>query len=487
MKRVASAEALAPRYDLVVIGAGPAGQSAAITATALGIATLVVDENAAPGGQIHRGITTTPVRDRAVLGEDYWRGLPIAQRFLACGADYAPGAKLFSLLPSGDEPGRHVEIELGVSIASQARPVFAGQVIVATGALERPFPIPGWTLPGVLTAGAAQIALKAHGLVPEGRVVLAGTGPLLLLVAEQLRAAGAQVAAVLDTTPSANRGGALRHALDFLRSPYLAKGLSLLAKARGGAKRIAGVTALRAEGEDRLSGITFTAGGAERHMAAEMLLLHQGVVPNTVISNAIGCDHRWDSAQLCWIPKRDAWLESSVEGVAIAGDGGGIAGAECAAESGTLAAIGAAHRLGRIDEATRDLMAAPVRAALAKLGRGRGFLDALYRPAEADRIPAGDSTVVCRCEEITAGQIRVAVAGGATGPNQLKAFLRCGMGPCQGRLCNLTVTELVAQARGISPEQAGTYRLRPPFKPVTVAEIASLPQTNAAVKAVVRY
>jgi NADPH-dependent 2,4-dienoyl-CoA reductase/sulfur reductase-like enzyme len=487
MNRIDSADRLSARYDLVIIGAGPAGQSAAITAAGLGIATLVVDENLAPGGQIHRGITTTPVRDRAVLGADYWRGLPIAQRFLASGVDYAPAAKLFSLLPAGDEPGRHAEIELGVSIAGQARPVFAGQVIVATGAMERPFPIPGWTLPGVLTAGAAQIALKAHGLVPEGRVVLAGTGPLLLLVAAQLGAAGATITAVLDTTPGANRAGAARHVLDFLRSPYLAKGLALLAKARGGPRRVTGVTAMRAEGEDRLRAITFTTGGGEQRIEADVLLLHQGVVPNTTISNAIGCDHHWDPLQLCWVPKRDSWLASSVEGVAIAGDGGGIAGADCAAESGTLAAIGAAHRLGRIDDGTRDAMAAPVRAALEKLGRGRAFLDALYRPAEGFRIPAGNDTIICRCEEITAGQVRDAVAGGATGPNQLKAFLRCGMGPCQGRLCNLTVTEIVAAERGISPEQAGTYRLRPPFKPVTVAEIASLPQTNAAVKAVVRY
>jgi NADPH-dependent 2,4-dienoyl-CoA reductase/sulfur reductase-like enzyme len=487
MKRITAADQLAARYDLVVIGAGPAGQSAATTAAGLGIAALVVDENLAPGGQIHRGITTTPVTDRAVLGEDYWRGLPIAQRFLASGVDYAAGAKLFSLLPAGDEPGRHAEIELGVSIAGQARPVFAGQVIIATGAMERPFPIPGWTLPGVLTAGAAQIALKAHGLVPQGRVVLAGTGPLLLLVAAQLRAAGATITAVLDTTPGANRAGAARHVLDFLRSPYLAKGLSLLAKARSGPRRVAGVTGLRAEGEDRLRAVGYTAGGATHRLEADVLLLHQGVVPNTVISNAIGCAHRWDGTQLCWVPKRDEWLLSTIEGVAIAGDGGGIAGADCAAESGTLAALGAAHRLARIDAVERDRRAAPVRAALQKLGRGRAFLDALYRPAEADRIPAEDATVVCRCEEVTAGQIREAVAGGATGPNQLKAFLRCGMGPCQGRLCNLTVTEVVAQARGITPEQAGTYRLRPPFKPVTVAEIASLPQTNAAVKAVVRY
>jgi NADPH-dependent 2,4-dienoyl-CoA reductase/sulfur reductase-like enzyme len=486
MTRIDRAAALAPRYDLVVIGAGPAGQSAAIAAAGLGIAVLVVDEQAAPGGQIHRGITTTPVRDRAVLGADYWRGLPLAQRFLASGGDYAAGAKLFSLLPAGDEPGRYAEIELGLSIAGQARPVFAREVILATGALERPFPIPGWTLPGVLTAGAAQIALKAHGLVPAGRVVLAGSGPLLLLVASQLRAAGADITAVLDTTPAANRPAAARFALGFLRSPYLAKGLRLLATARGGPRRIAGVTALRAEGGERLRGVAFRAGGGEQRLDCDLLLLHQGVVPNTAISNAIGCAHEWDPWQLCWVPRLDPWLCSTVPGVAIAGDGGGIAGAECAAESGTLAALGAAHRLGRLDAAERDRRAAPVRQALGRLGRGRRFLDALYRPADGFRVPPEAATVVCRCEEVTAGQIREAVAGGATGPNQLKAFLRCGMGPCQGRLCALTVTELVAAERRLPPAEIGTYRARPPFKPVTMGELAALPQTNAAVKAVVR-
>ena len=317
MNRIDSADRLSARYDLVIIGAGPAGQSAAITAAGLGIATLVVDENLAPGGQIHRGITTTPVRDRAVLGADYWRGLPIAQRFLASGVDYAPAAKLFSLLPAGDEPGRHAEIELGVSIAGQARPVFAGQVIVATGAMERPFPIPGWTLPGVLTAGAAQIALKAHGLVPEGRVVLAGTGPLLLLVAAQLGAAGATITAVLDTTPGANRAGAARHVLDFLRSPYLAKGLALLAKARGGPRRVTGVTAMRAEGEDRLSAPSPSpqaAGAADRGRCAAV---PPGRGAEPTISNAIGCDHHWDPLQLCWCRSAIPGWPAAWEGVPL--------------------------------------------------------------------------------------------------------------------------------------------------------------------------
>jgi bacterioferritin-associated ferredoxin len=117
--------------------------------------------------------------------------------------------------------------------------------------------------------------------------------------------------------------------------------------------------------------------------------------------------------------------------------------------------------------------------------RGRLFLDRLYRPSDHFRQPA-DDTIVCRCEEVSARQVLDAAALGCTGPNQMKAFLRCGMGPCQGRLCGLTVTELIAKARGVSPAEVGHYRLRPPVKPVTLGELASLPRDDAAVQAVVR-
>lgn len=487
MTRIESAEALADRYALAVIGAGPAGMAAAIAAAGLGISTLVIDENAGPGGQIYRAVTTTPVADRAVLGQAYWAGLPLARRFAGAAVDYAAGAKLFSLLPAGDTPGRGAEIELGVSLAGAARTIAATEVVLATGAMERPFPVPGWTLPGVLSAGAAQIALKASGLVPDGQVVIAGSGPLLLLVGSQLQAAGARIAAVLDTTPPANTRAALRHAPAFLRSPYAAKGLRLWMQGRRHLPIRRGVSQLRVEGEDHVRAVSFVQNGQEQRLACDVLLLHQGVVPNTAITNAIGCAHDWDPTQLCWAPRRDAFLCTTVPGVSVAGDGGGIAGAESAEAAGSLAALGAAARLGRIDAAGRDRLAAPLRATLGRYALGRPFLDALFRPADSLRIPAAPETVVCRCEEVTAGQIAEAVQRGATGPNQLKTFLRCGMGPCQGRLCNLTVTELVARLRNSTPEQVGAYRTRPPFKPVTLGELASLPQTNAAVKAVVRY
>src|SRR5258708_29189089 len=160
-------DALRDSYNLVVVGAGPAGVAAATLAADLGADTLLLDEQPAPGGQIYRAITETPLRKRDMLGADYWRGAALVDAFQRSGAQYASGATVWSVSR---------EREIGVSIAGAARLVQAKQVILATGALERPFPIPGWTLPGVMTAGAAQILLKSSGLVARGRIVLAGAG-----------------------------------------------------------------------------------------------------------------------------------------------------------------------------------------------------------------------------------------------------------------------------------------------------------------------
>lgn len=477
---------LAERYDLVVVGAGPAGLSAAARAAELGIDVLLVDENPAPGGQIYRAVTMTPVADRAVLGADYWRGAEIVARFERSQASYAARCTLWSIGP--DETAAEDEaFEIGLSLDGHARLIGARQLILATGAQERPFPIPGWTLPGVMTAGAAQIALKSAAIVPTGRTVIAGCGPLLYLLAGQLAAAGADIVAVLDTTPRANWLKAAAALPDFLRSPYLAKGLKLMAEARRRLRFIGGVTGLAAEGTDRLASIRFERAGVAESIACETLLLHQGVIPSVNLANAAGCAHDFDETQHCWAPRLDAWFASSVPGIAIAGDGAGIGGAESAALRGEVAALGAAARLGRIELAERERQAAPALAELARALRGRRFLDLLYKPAPQFLAPPQDETIVCRCEEVTAGQIRdTATRLGVTGPNQMKAFLRCGMGPCQGRLCGPTVVELIARANGTTPAEVGYYRLRPPVKPVTLAELAALPQSEAAVKAVVR-
>jgi NADPH-dependent 2,4-dienoyl-CoA reductase/sulfur reductase-like enzyme len=486
MNELRDVSSFSERYDIVVVGAGPAGLAAATTCSELGASTLVLDENAGPGGQIYRAVTSTPVGAREILGEDYWRGAKLATVFRASSSSYARGATVWSVGPALDESGHSEALEIGVSLGGSARLIKAREVILATGALERPFPIPGWTLPGVMTAGAAQIALKSSGLVPDGRVVVAGCGPLLYLLTEQLRAAGANIVALIETTPRANWAQALRQFPDFIRSPYLTKGLKLLWGARRHLRIVSGATGLQASGDGRMTEVTFRRRGKEERLACDLLLLHQGVAPNINLSNATGCVHDWDDGQLAWIPRVDEWFLSTVPGVSIAGDGAGIAGAESAPLRGRIAAIAAATRLGLIGADERDRRATPVRAELSRALRGRLFLDSLYRPAKQFRIPVEENVTVCRCEEVTAGQIRETVALGVVGPNQMKSFLRCGMGPCQGRLCGLTVTEMIADARGVPPQEVGYYRLRPPVKPVTLAELAALPKTEAATRAVVR-
>ncbi|MCA0305474.1 MAG: FAD-dependent oxidoreductase [Proteobacteria bacterium] len=459
---------LSSSYDLVVIGGGPAGMAAAALAAKAGVSTVLFDENPGLGGQIYRAIGASPVTQRAILGDDYWAGEPLAAEAKASGATIVTGATVWSL-----DPQRLV----GVSIGGKARLIQARRVIIATGALERPFPVPGWTLPGVMTAGAAQTALKAQGLLPAGRTVLAGNGPLLWLLAAQILRAGGRIEAMLDTTPRRNWLLAAPHVPDFLLSPYWSKGLALLreVKAKVPVHRTATVAAV---GEGKLAEVLYDGG----RIAADLLLLHQGVVPNVNLANAAGAAHQWNERQLCFVPVLDADFGTTVPGIAVAGDGAGIGGGTAAAERGRIAAIAAVRAL-KPDAALPN--PDNVRQKLQREEMGRAFLDVLNRPSDALRRPVGD-TIVCRCEEVTARQVRDTADMGCEGPNQMKAFLRSGMGPCQGRLCGLTVTELIAEQRGMTPEAVGYYRLRPPVKPITLAELASLPIAEAERKAVER-
>jgi bacterioferritin-associated ferredoxin len=280
--------------------------------------------------------------------------------------------------------------------------------------------------------------------------------PLLWLLAAQYLRSGAKVDALLDTTPAGNRATAFPHLPSFLFSPYFAKGLSLLLSVKRSVRVIDRVMELRAVGDAKLQAVSYRRDdGAEATLPVASLLLHQGVVPNVNLAMSAGIEHRWDERQLCWNPVLDAFGMTSVEGIAIAGDGAGIAGA--GGRRATWSTGGhSGHPLARTGRHIPTKLSAPM---LRKYTRGRTFLDVLYRPAKQFRQPRG-ATIVCRCEEITAQQINDTVALGCPGPNQMKSFLRCGMGPCQGRLCGLTVTELIAEARGVPPQEVGYYRLR---------------------------
>jgi NADPH-dependent 2,4-dienoyl-CoA reductase/sulfur reductase-like enzyme len=447
--------------DFAIVGAGPAGMAAAVLAAELGLETLLIDEQPAPGGQIYRAVERAG--DPSPLGPDYIAGRRLAAAFRASAVDYRPETTLWHVEPDG---------ALWLAGVEGTERVAARRVLLATGAIERPVPIPGWTLPGVMTVGAAQILLKTADTVPEGRAVLAGQGPLLYLAALQLARAGAPPLAILENTPPANYAAALTQLGGCWAGRHmLAKGLGLLRGVRGAGIPIRrGVRSLRALGAGRLEGVAWEGG----ELAADHLFLHEGVIPNSQISMALQLGHRWDDAQSCWHPILDEWGRTSIPDIAIAGDGGGIFGAEAAALTGRLAALDAAAALGRIPDGERDRRAEPMRTGLNRERALRPFLDALYRPDPSVRAPPDDNTIACRCEEVTVGLIRRAVRLGAPGPNQLKAFTRCGMGPCQGRICGPIVSAVIAAERGVPISEIGTYRPRAPYTPITVGSIAGL-------------
>lgn len=450
--------------DVAVIGAGAAGMSAAVALAGLGLQVVLLDEQGSPGGQIYRGITLAPLSRRDMLGPDYAHGNTLAQALAASTVRYEKGAAVWQVTR---------DHQVSYLRDGRLQTVQAKAVLLATGAMERPFPIPGWTLPGVMSAGAAQILLKSSGLAPSEPVVLAGCGPLLYLLGWQYLRAGVTIKALVDTTRPEDYWRARRHLFAALRAwPYLRKGLELMRSLRrAGIAHYTGAEQLAVEGSDAASALTFSVGGKTRRVATRCVLLHQGVVPNIQFSQSLRARHLWDEDQLCFSPVIDAWGELDVPGIYVAGDGAGIGGAQAAALQGELAALGIAARLGRLSDAERERHAAPLRTGLEANLRIRPFLDAVYQAREENRIPA-DEVMVCRCEEVTAGELRKFVALGCAGPNQAKSFGRCGMGPCQGRMCGLTVTEVIAKARGVSAAEVGYYRIRPPIKPITLGELA---------------
>jgi thioredoxin reductase len=465
--------------DVLVVGAGPAGLAAATTCARHGLSVALVDEQPSPGGQIYRGIVDGPLARHDILGEDYGRGAALALAFQRSGARYLPGTTLWAVSRTEGV------FEAALTTSNRASLLHARAIVIATGALERPLAVPGWTLPGVMMAGAAQALLKTSAIVAKDGVVLAGNGPLLWLVAWQYLRAGAPPLALLDTTPRGRLAQVLRHAPAFAASSYFGKGVALVRDVRRRVRVVEYVDALEIVGDDVARAVRYRAGDRSETIAASHAFLHQGVVPDINPASATGCAIEWDDANACFRPVVDAWGGTSVAGVYVAGDGAGIAGARAAAIRGELAALALANAHGRLPGNERDRVARPLWRALRQALRGRRFLDALYRPADAFRIPQGD-TIACRCEEVRAATIARAAREGCTGPNQAKAYTRCGMGPCQGRYCGLTVTEIVARETSRTQAQAGALHARFPLKPVTLAEAASMPVPESARRAVLR-
>ncbi|NCQ24052.1 MAG: FAD-dependent oxidoreductase [Roseovarius sp.] len=452
-------------YDLAILGAGPAGMATAATAAEAGLSVCVLDEQPHAGGQIYRDVERVAALRGDILGKDYTRGATLTAGLRHAAITHLSGAVVWAI-----EHAFRISFTQGGAAAQIA----AERVLLATGALERPMPLPGWTLPGVMTAGAGQILLKQSGVLAQS-AVLVGSGPLLYLIAAQMVRAGVPPVAMVETQTLDDLIRAARHLGGALRGwRYLLKGARMLTEITSArVPRHTGATGIAIAGESRTEAVTFTSKGRAHRIPCDTVFLHHGVVPNTQAARSLGVSHIWDRAQSCFVPSVDDWGQSDVAGVFIAGDSAGIGGANVAESAGRMTALKVAEELGRLSATERDRQAAPLRSARNKDLAARPFLDRAY-PPHAAAVAPDDATVICRCEEVTAGDIRRYAALGCLGPNQAKAFGRAGMGPCQGRYCGLSVSVILAQANGLTPDATGYYRIRPPIKPVTLGELASL-------------
>ncbi len=444
------------RFDLAIIGAGPAGMAAAVEACRLDLSVVVLDDQPAAGGQILRGIMTARQTDY-----EAW-GAPLAAAFQVCGAEHIKGAAVW-----GREGSRLLYSQQGRTVSLEAN-----GIILATGSMERPCVVPGNTLPGVVTAGALQSLLKGSGCVPAGRFVLVGNGPLLLLCAVQLAEAGAKPTAIIQTTPKSRFLSALSKAPGLLSDPgLLAKGLGLISKIRRHGIPVYGEARnIRIDGSDRVSAVCFDFKGQTIELPVELVALHDGVVPNDNLAMCFGASTRWNENLSCYEIRMDGDTKvAGLEKIWAAGDTVAIYGGYQATLTGRLAALDAALGLGLMDPERHRNVVEPLAMKRRRLLAARRFVDAYYAPTLLPGSAPDDATL-CRCEEVSVGAVRERIAEGVAGTRGIKAATRCGMGPCQGRQCTVSLASLLADQ--LPDAQFERPSLRFPARPITVAELA---------------
>lgn len=447
--------AAAATEKVVVVGAGPAGIRAAQTLLTHGVRPLLIDEGLRGGGQIYRRQPENFKRPaKELYGFEAAKAVAVHQALdgILDAIDYRPRTLVWNA-----EDGRLDTLRDG-----RAGRVDYTRLIVATGATDRVLPVPGWTLPGVYSLGAAQVALKYQGCAIGERVVFCGSGPLLYLVAYQYAKAGATVAAVLDSSPFSAQCRALP-AL-FGQPATLAKGLYYRGwlTAHGIAVH-QGVTLQRIEGEARVNAVIWAKAGKSTELKCDAVGFAHALRSETQLADLLGCEFAWNPLNRAWLPTRDSTCRSSVPGVYLAGDGGGIMGADAAEMAGELAALS-------VLEDTGHRVEAPRRAGLqGKLQRAQQFRHGLETafpfPVDwAAQVP--DDTLICRCEEVSAGQIRATVDEGHWEINRVKAMCRVGMGRCQGRMCGMAAAEIIATRSGRDIDKVGRLRGQSPIKPL---------------------
>lgn len=466
--------------DVAVVGAGPAGLTAAVTLAERGLRVAVVDEQSRPGGQVFRrppaGLTSSPFPAPPA----YPWGPALVRRAALPGITWHLRTTALGVLHGDDarEP-----LRLVTSGPGGTRTLHAKRLVVATGAYDMPVPLPGWTLPGVWTAGAVQTLLKGQRLLLAQRLVLAGSHPLLLVVADQLRRSGAEVVEVAFA-----RG--LPRPTEAVRALGAVPGhLHLLADAaRAAAGLVAAGTRISphtvvsaARGSDRVASVELTAvdrdwrpAGRPRRVDTEALVLGYGFHPSTELARQARCAMRWDSPAGGWVVAHGPTMATSVPGVYVAGEPAGVGGAETARAQGRLAGLAIARDLTGVRDGAEWRRAD---AALRRALRFATVVQSLFEPNRSALLDLADgATDLCRCELVRRGQLERLLADTpwVSSANAVKLESRCGMGPCQGRYCEASVGALIARRRGIAVDEAGHFAAQFPVKPVSLGTLADL-------------
>ncbi|MDL2267147.1 NAD(P)/FAD-dependent oxidoreductase [Desulfovibrio sp. OttesenSCG-928-G15] len=449
------------QWDLCIIGAGPAGMEAALSAASCGLEVALLDEHETAGGHIYKGLQSR-FADQHMDAEAKQRGLDSLARLAAGGVHHFSGHTVW--FASGQK--------LIASHAGHSQTFRTRTLIVANGAMERPVPFPGWTLPGVMSAGGADLLWRSAGLSPQGPVVISGNGPLMLLVAARLAAEGVHTAALIDTGEIVTRLGAVPLLpAAVLDMAYTCKGLRMAMDIIKSRMPVIRASSFSATGNGRLEHVHVHTAKGKRTIPASTLLVHEGFIPRTHISRLLRCAHTWNRAQRYWHPYCDkTGASKSHENVFFTGDGCFVHGADAAHAKGRLTGLAAAYRLGALGADELQERSRKTDAVLTRLLVARAYVNAFFKPAPGI-YAMPDETLVCRCEMITAKDIRDAVREGCTDINDVKTRSRAGMGQCQGRMCAMAVAEVMAAELRRSPNSVGMSSVRPPLRPIPMQEL----------------